>query len=119
MRRITETEAQAIRRFDEIRQKGYFVNASQLQSVYNQVFERNLQTTTCSSCLRKRIQELVDALNRQEEKDKIEAAKQVLSVFEDEDEETNEQTEQKEETKKENADKQTTPKAKGRKKKQS
>lgn len=113
MRIITETEAQAIRRFDEIRQKNYFVNASQLQSVYNQVFERNLPTTTCSSCLRKRIQELVDALNRQEEKDKIEAAKAVLSVLE---EETEQPTEEKEE---ENADKQTTPKAKGRKKKQS
>lgn len=117
MRRITETEAQAIRRFDEIRQKGYFVNASQLQSVYNQVFERNLPTTTCSSCLRKRIQELVDALSRQEEKDKIEAAKVVLSILEeDTSEETEQPTEQKEE---ENADKQTTPKAKGRKKKQS
>lgn len=116
MRRITETEAQAIRRFDEIRQKNYFVNASQLQSVYNQVFERNLPTTTCSSCLRKRIQELVDALNRQEEKDKIEAAKVVLSILE---EDTSEETETEEIKEEENADKQTTPKAKGRKKKQS
>ena len=113
MRRITETEAQAIRRFEEIRQKGYYVNASQLQSVYNQVFERNLPTTTCSSCLRKRIQELVDAINRQDEKDKIEAAKVVLSILEENETETEEIKEE------ENADKQTTPKAKGRKKKQS
>lgn len=111
MRRITETEAQAIRRFEEIRQKGYYVNANQLQSVYNQVFERNLPTTNCSSCLRKRIQELVDALNRQEEKDKIEAAKVVLSILEEDETETEEIKEE------ENAIVEGTPKTKPTRKK--
>lgn len=111
---FTEQDIKDIERFVEIKNKGYFCNANQLQVVYNRVFDRNLPATTCSSCMRRRIQELEDAMNRykrEQENLKIEAAKVVLSVLE---EETEQPTEEKEE---ENAIVEGTPKTKPTRKK--
>lgn len=105
---FTEQDIKDIERFVEIKNKGYFCNANQLQVVYNRVFDRNLPATTCSSCMRRRIQELEDAMNRykrEQENLKIDAAKAVLSILEDQEQET-EKIEQNEE---ENAIESTTP----------
>lgn len=63
---ISKEDAILIRKFDEIRQKGYYVDSKQLTDVYNRVLNKNVAPTNCSACLRGRVQELVDALKRQE-----------------------------------------------------
>ena len=63
---ISKEDAILIRKFDEIRQKGYYVDSKQLTDVYNRVLNKNVAPTNCSACCRGRVQELVDALKRQE-----------------------------------------------------
>lgn len=78
MRYIEEADKTLIKKFDEIRQKGYYVNSNQVTSLYNKILEKNVNNTTCGSCLRGRIQELVNALKRQEEQEAKEAAKKAV-----------------------------------------
>ena len=80
MRYIEEADKTLIKKFDEIRQKGYYVNSNQVTSLYNKILEKNVNNTTCGSCLRGRIQELVNALKRQEQAEKKaqEAAKKAV-----------------------------------------
>lgn len=70
MRYIEEADKTLIKKFDEIRQKGYYVNSNQVTSLYNKILEKNVNNTTCGSCLRGRIQELVNALRKQEQAEK-------------------------------------------------
>ena len=67
---ISNEDRELIRKFDSIRQKGYYCNSKQLQSVYNRVFNVSMTPTSCSSCMRQRIQKLVNALNKEEEEEK-------------------------------------------------
>lgn len=67
MRHIDEQDKILIKKFDEIRQKGYYANSNQVTALYNKILERNVKNTTCGSCLRGRIQELVNALKNQEQ----------------------------------------------------
>ena len=56
-----------IRKFEEIKNRGLYCDSGQLNDVYNRVLETNAKPTSCGSCMRGRIQQLVDALNRYEE----------------------------------------------------
>ena len=67
---ISNEDRELIRKFDSIRQKGYYCNSKQLQSVYNRVFNVSMSPTSCSSCMRQRIQKLVNALNKEEEEER-------------------------------------------------
>lgn len=64
--RISEEDRKLIRKFEDIKKRGLYVQSSQLQAVYNRVFQVNLSSTTCGTCLRGRTQKLVDALNKLE-----------------------------------------------------
>lgn len=70
MRHIDEQDKILIKKFDEIRQKGYYVSSNQVTSLYNKILEKNVNNTSCGSCLRGRIQELVNALRKQEQAEK-------------------------------------------------
>ena len=70
---FTEEDKAAVRKFIEIKNKGYYVNSNVLQKVYNRVLEKNLSTTSCGSCLRARVSELEKALNKWEEQERKEA----------------------------------------------
>lgn len=72
---ISKEDRELIRKFDDIRQHGYYINSTHLQSVYNRVFDRNMQATNCGTCLRKRVQDLVNALNKLEAAEAKEAEK--------------------------------------------
>ena len=63
---ISDKDKELIRKFESIRQRGYYVSGQEVVGLYNKVLERNKPVTNCSSCLRSYIQELVDALNRYE-----------------------------------------------------
>lgn len=64
---INAEDAKLIRKFDEIRQKGYYADGNQVTQVYNRIFGTNLSSTSCGSCLRQRIQQMVDTLNHFEQ----------------------------------------------------
>ena len=70
---FTEEDKAAVRKFIEIKNKGYYVNSNVLQKVYNRVLEKNLNPTNCGSCLRARVTELEKALNKWEEQERKEA----------------------------------------------
>lgn len=60
----TNEDVKKVEKFIEIRNKGYYVDGAQLTEVYNRVLERSVGITNCGSCLRQRVNELADALER-------------------------------------------------------
>ena len=60
----TDEDVKLVEKFIEIKRKGFYVDGGQLTSVYNRVLEKSVGVTNCGSCLRQRVQELEDALNR-------------------------------------------------------
>lgn len=60
----TSEDVQLVEKFIEIRDKGYYVSGEQLTEVYNRVLNKRVNVTSCGSCLRQRVNELADALNR-------------------------------------------------------
>lgn len=69
---MTNEDLKLIRKFDEIRQKGYYCNGGEVTAVYNRVLNKKVPSTNCSSCIRQRIQELVNAANQFEKMMEIE-----------------------------------------------
>ena len=72
---ISKEDRELIRKFENIRQRGYYCNSRQLQELYNRVFNVNKPATQCSSCMRQRIGELMKALIKEEEQEAQEASK--------------------------------------------
>lgn len=61
---ISSEDVKMIEKFIEIRNKGYYADGKQLTELYNRVLEKHANVTQCGSCLRQRVQELSDALDR-------------------------------------------------------
>ena len=57
-------DIEAVEKFIEISNKGYYCDGTQLTQVYNRVLEKNVNVTNCGSCLRQRVNELAEALER-------------------------------------------------------
>lgn len=57
-------DIEMVEKFIEIRNKGYYCDGAQLTEVYNRVLEKHVNPTNCGSCLRQRVNELADALER-------------------------------------------------------
>lgn len=62
--KFTKEDIELIEKFIEIKNKGYYADGKQVTDVYNRVLEKNVNVTNCGSCLRHRVGELEDALNR-------------------------------------------------------
>lgn len=62
--KFTKEDILLIEKFIEIKNKGYYCDGKQLTEVYNRVLEKNVNITNCGSCLRGRVQELENALNK-------------------------------------------------------
>lgn len=60
----TDEDVKLVEKFIEIRNKGYYVSGEQLTEVYNRVLNKRVNVTSCGSCLRQRVNELADALDR-------------------------------------------------------
>ena len=60
----TDEDVKLVEKFIEIRNKGFYVDGGQLTQVYNRVLEKSVGVTNCGSCLRQRVNELADALER-------------------------------------------------------
>ena len=60
----SQEDIKLVEKFIEIKNKGYYVDGGQVTDVYNRVLDKRVNVTNCGSCIRGRIQELQDALNR-------------------------------------------------------
>lgn len=60
----TKEDIELVEKFIEIKRKGFYVDGTQLTEVYNRVLNKRVNPTSCGSCLRQRVNELEDALNR-------------------------------------------------------
>ena len=60
----TNEDVKMVEKFIEIKKKGYYCDGGQLTEVYNRVLEKRVNPTNCGSCIRQRINELEEALNR-------------------------------------------------------
>ena len=57
-------DVKLVEKFIEIRNKGYYADGGQLTEVYNRVLDKRATPTNCGSCIRQRINELEQALER-------------------------------------------------------
>lgn len=60
----TSEDVQLVEKFIDIRNRGYYASGEQLTEVYNRVLNKRVNPTNCGSCIRQRINELEEALNR-------------------------------------------------------
>lgn len=60
----TSEDMKLVEKFIEIKNKGYYVSGEELTSAYNRILGKSVKPTNCASCLKQRVQELEDALNR-------------------------------------------------------
>lgn len=63
---ISEEDKLLIKKFINIKNRGYYANGKQVTEVYNRVLNKTAKPTTCSTCIRSRIQELEKALKQYE-----------------------------------------------------
>lgn len=61
---FNDEDIKLVEKFIEIKRKGFYVSGEELTSAYNRILGKNVNPTNCGSCLRQRVQELEDALNR-------------------------------------------------------
>ena len=73
---ISKEDRELIRKFDEIRQRGYYASGQEVTNLHNKILGTHLASTNCSSCVKIRIQALVDALNKLERQEALEAERQ-------------------------------------------
>lgn len=59
-----DEDIKLVEKFIDIRNKGYYADGTQLTQVYNRVLDKRVNPTNCGSCIRQRINELEEALNR-------------------------------------------------------
>lgn len=60
----TNDDIKLVEKFIDIKNKGYYADGAQLTEVYNRVLNKRVSPTNCGSCIRGRINELEEALNR-------------------------------------------------------
>ena len=67
---ISEEDREKIRKFEEIKNKGMYASGVEVTEVYNRVLNKRLPSTNCGSCIRQRVQEMVNFLNKEEEQER-------------------------------------------------
>ena len=67
---ISEEDRLKIRKFEEIKNKGMYASGVEVTEVYNRVLNKRLPSTNCGSCIRQRVQEMVNFLNKEEEQER-------------------------------------------------
>lgn len=60
----TDEDIKLVEKFIDIKNKGFYADGKQVTDVYNRVLDKRVGVTNCGSCIRGRINELEDALNR-------------------------------------------------------
>ena len=65
---FTEEDIKFVERAIELKAKGYYIDSMQLTEHYNRILNKNVNNTTCVSCMRQRVSELEGALNHYKSK---------------------------------------------------
>jgi hypothetical protein len=60
---FTNDDVQYVEKAIDLKNKGFFIDGTQLTEVYNRVLNKRANPTNCGSCIRQRIIELEGALN--------------------------------------------------------
>lgn len=60
----TDEDVKLVEKFIDIRNRGYYCDGAQLTEAYNRILDKHLNPTNCGSCIRQRVNELEEALNR-------------------------------------------------------
>lgn len=60
---FTKEDIELVKKFIDIKNRGYYADGGQVTQVYNRVLHKNVNVTNCGSCIRGRIQELENVLN--------------------------------------------------------
>lgn len=72
-----------IKHLVERKNKGLLVNSQEVTDLYNKILEKSVSNTTCSSCVRRRIQELQDHLEKYEKECLTKLIDTIEEVFEE------------------------------------
>ena len=71
---FTQEDIEFVEKAIELKNKGFYIDSMQLTEHYNRILNKNVNNTTCGSCMRQRVSELETALNH------FKAQKSVLEV---------------------------------------
>lgn len=63
---ISEEDIIKIKKFIDIRNRGYYCSGQDVTDVYNRVLNKNMHPSNCASCIRQRINELEVVLKEYE-----------------------------------------------------
>lgn len=80
----TKSDIELVEKFIDIKNRGLYCDGAQLTNAYNRILEKSVNVTSCGSCLRQRVQELEDALNRFKKLQELEKKEEVTPVKEEE-----------------------------------
>lgn len=75
---ISEEDIVLIKKFINIKNRGYHCSGKQVTEIYNRVLNKTAKPTTCSTCIRGRIQELEKALKQYEAEEAQKKAQEAL-----------------------------------------
>ena len=80
----TDEDVKLVEKFIDIRNRGYYASGEQLTEVYNRVLNKRVNPTNCGACIRTRINELEEALNRFKRSLELEKKEEPVPVKEEE-----------------------------------
>lgn len=80
----TDEDVKLVEKFIDIRNRGYYCDGTQLTQVYNRVLDKRVNPTNCGSCIRQRVNELEEALNRFKRSLELEKKEEPVPVKEEE-----------------------------------
>lgn len=80
----TDEDVKLVEKFIDIRNRGYYCDGTQLTEVYNRVLDKRVNPTNCGSCIRQRVNELEEALNRFKRSLELEKKDEPVPVKEEE-----------------------------------
>ena len=61
--KFTEEDIKFVEKAIELKNKGFYIDSTQLTEHYNRILHKSVNNTSCGSCIRQRISELEAALN--------------------------------------------------------
>lgn len=81
---INSEDLKMIRKFQDIMSRGYYCDGKQVTDLHNKVLGTRLNSTNCGSCIRSRIQALVEAADKFERMIELEKKEEPVPVKEEE-----------------------------------
>lgn len=74
---LNNEQVAQIKKIKDALKRGYYVNGSSVTPLFNEVFNKNLKNTNCSTCLKNRSRELVQVYDKFVEYIQAEEQKQI------------------------------------------